>query len=132
MPVRRRRSTLVACLPPAPGPLARVAYSLGERCELEGDIDGAARWFRRAAETGCLDAALRLGDLLGRLADEHGDQTGDSPELLLAEAARWFCEARSATGPDRAVPETIGRVTDMLDRHQRLAARRGREPLAAR
>ncbi|MBC6463354.1 hypothetical protein HKK72_36785 [Actinomadura sp. HBU206391] len=112
--------------------MAQVAYSLGERCEQEGDADGAARWFRRAAEAGCPDAALRLGDLLGRLADERGPATGDSPEFLLAEAARWFCEARSAARPDRGVPEAIGRVTDMLDRHQRLAARRGRERLAAR
>ena len=120
MPVRCGR------FEPPGGSLARVACSLGERCEREGDLDRAVRWFRRAAESGSPEAALRLGSALGRLADERRAETGESPEQLLAEASRWLSEVRYATMPDG-----IELVTDMLNRHQRLAARRGLEPVAA-
>ncbi|MGH3392293.1 MAG: hypothetical protein ACRDOO_25760, partial [Actinomadura sp.] len=108
---------------PAGGSLGLVACSIGERYERAGDLELAARWFRRAAEAGCPEAALRLGDVLGRLADECGVETKDSPERLLAEASRWLSEVRYATMPDG-----IELVTDMLNRHQRIAARRGLEP----
>lgn len=126
MPDRRWRAELTSRPAPAGGSLERVACSLGERCEREGDLELAARWFRRAAETGCAEAALRLGDVLGRLADERPAETKDSPdspEWLLAEASRWLSEVRYA-----AMPDGIELVTDMLNRHQRLAARRGLEP----
>jgi hypothetical protein len=91
----------------------------------EGALGEAVRSFRPAAEAGCPKAALRLGDLLGRLAEEPGRHTRrDSRELLLAEATRWLSMAHSATGPD-----AVALVTDMLNRHQRLAARRGMEPV---
>jgi TPR repeat protein len=109
--------------PAAGGSPGCLAYGLGRLCAAEGDIEEAVRWFRRAAQTGCPEAALPLGELLGRLADEHRAERRDSAELLLAEATRWLCEARSS-----AVPDAIERVTDMLNRHQRLAARRGLKP----
>ena len=123
---RRWRAGLAGHAASAGGSLERVACSIGERFEREGDLELAARWFRRAAEAGCPEAALRLGDVLGRLADERGAETKDSPdspERLLAEASRWLSEVRYATMPDG-----IELVTDMLNRHQRLAARRGLEP----
>ncbi|MCP2339817.1 hypothetical protein [Actinomadura rupiterrae] len=118
MPVRTWR--------PAPAPsagdetFAGVAFGLGATFEQDGDLEQAAAWFRRAAEAGCPDAALRLGDVLGRLADER--RAGDSAEDLLAEATRWLSGA-----PDTTSPDAIGLITDMLNRHQRLAARRGSE-----
>jgi TPR repeat protein len=123
MPDRRWRAEIAGCPAPAGGSLERVACSLGERSEREGDLERAARWYRRAAEAGCAEAALRLGDVLGRLADEGRTETDDSPEQLLAEASRWLSEVRYAARPDG-----IELVTDMLNRHQRLAARRGFEP----
>lgn len=112
---------------PAPGgrrrPYARIAFASGKRCERQGDLEGAARWFRRAAEADLSDAALRLGDVLGRLADQRGGVGGTdgsrSRDRLLAEATRWLSEAHGATHPD-----AIELITDMLNRQQRLAARR--------
>lgn len=96
---------------------AGVALGLGETFEHDGDLEQAASWYRRAAEAGSPFAALRLGDVLGRLADER--RAGDSAEDLLAEATRWLSDA-----PDTTTPDAIGLITDMLNRHQRRAARR--------
>ncbi|RFU39656.1 hypothetical protein DZF91_21145, partial [Actinomadura logoneensis] len=49
---------------------AGVAFGLGATFERDGDLEQAAAWYRRAAEAGSPGAALRLGDVLGRLADE--------------------------------------------------------------
>ncbi|RAY12383.1 hypothetical protein DPM19_24850 [Actinomadura craniellae] len=54
--------------------------------------------------------------MLGRLADDRPE----SSEVLLAEAIRWISRASDATSP-----AAIGLITDTLNRHQRLAARRG-------
>jgi TPR repeat protein len=109
-----------------PRPYARIAFASGKRCERQGDLEGAARWFRRAAEADLSDAALRLGDVLGRLADQRGDAGGTdgsrSRDRLLAEAARWLSEAHGAKDPD-----AIELITDMLNRQQRLAAQRAVE-----
>jgi TPR repeat protein len=94
------------------------------RCEREGDLEGAARWFRRAAEADFPNAALRLGAVLGRLADEHDTKTKRSPEMLLAEATRWLSEVKTS-------PDAVELITDLLNRQQRLAARRALEPLTA-
>lgn len=104
----------------ADGTLADVAYGVGNRCERAGDLERAARWFRRAAEAERPEAALRLGAVLGRLADAR-DPVGSS-EVLLAEATRWLSEASDTTTPD-----AIEVITAMLDRHHRQAARRGVE-----
>ncbi|WP_433326894.1 hypothetical protein [Spirillospora sp. CA-294931] len=103
------------------GEWADIAFGLGELYEHDGDLEQAAEWFRRAAECDRQDAALRLGDVLGRLADQ-GD---GSSEERLAEATRWLSGAQGATGPD-----AIGLITDMLNRHQRQAARRGLDDAA--
>lgn len=107
-------------------PYARIAFASGKRYERQGDLEGAARWFRRAAEADLSDAALRLGDVLGRLADRRGvaDGTAEnrSRDRLLAEATRWLSEAHEAKHPD-----AIELITDMLNRQQRLAARRAVE-----
>jgi TPR repeat protein len=121
-----------------PRPYARIAFASGKRYERQGDLEGAARWFRRAAEADLSDAALRLGDVLGRLADQRGGAEGidgsdgadgtdgtvrtRSRELLLAEATRWLSEAHRSTHPD-----AIELITDMLNRQQRLAAERAVE-----
>ncbi|GAA3951632.1 hypothetical protein GCM10023085_37850 [Actinomadura viridis] len=105
---------------PLDGSWAEIAFGLGLLYEHEDDLDQAARWFRQAAEDDFPGAALRLGAVLGRLADRRG--TGPAEELL-AEASRWLSE-----GLDVTRPGTIGLITDMLDRHQRAAARRGLEP----
>jgi TPR repeat protein len=98
-----------------------AAYELGLWCEREGDLEQAVRWFRRPAEAGHPAAALRLSDVLGRLADGRGARQGvktkQSPDMLVAEATRWLSVVK--TGPD-----AIELVTDMLNRQQRLAARR--------
>lgn len=105
------------------GSLAEFAYRLGEWREREGDLEQAAGWFRRAAEFpggGSRDAELRLGDVLGRLAEQRRAHSGrQSAEGLLAEGSRWLAGAQSA-----ASPAPIELVTDMLNRHQRQAAQR--------
>ncbi|GAA2418248.1 hypothetical protein GCM10010191_31200 [Actinomadura vinacea] len=100
-----------------------IAFGLGMLYESEGDLDRAAGWFRQAAESDRPGAAIRLSAVLARLADRSG--AADSEELL-AEASRWLSEGLDTTRPD-----AIGLITDMLDRHQRAAARRGLEPAAA-
>jgi TPR repeat protein len=119
-----------------PRPYARIAFASGKRYERQGDLEGAARWFRRAAEADLSDAALRLGDVLGRLAVQRGtagDGGADGPrpgsrstDRLMAEATRWLSEAQTARHPD-----AIELITDMLNRQQRLAALRAGEQPAA-
>jgi TPR repeat protein len=108
---------------PSGGSWGEIAFGLGLLYESEGDLDQAARWFRLAAESDRPGAAVRLSAVLNRLADERGDTAS---EELLAEASRWLSEGLDTTRPD-----AIGMITDMLDRHQRAAARRGLEPAAA-
>ncbi|TYK48392.1 SEL1-like repeat protein [Actinomadura decatromicini] len=109
---------------PTDGTWADVAFGLGELYEHEGDLEQAADWYRRAAESGRADAALRLGGVLGRMAD--AGSAADSAEELLAEATRWLSGAHDATTPD-----AIELITDMLNRQLRRAARRGLEPAHA-
>jgi TPR repeat protein len=112
------------------GERARAAYEQGLWHESQGDLDKAARCFRRAAEAGYPGAALRLGDVLVRLADRAsvpaaltraGRKTKPSPEMLLAEASRWLSGVSAS-------PDAISLITDMLNRQQRLAARRAHDP----
>ncbi len=110
-----------------PRPYARIAFASGKRYEQQGDLEGAARWFRQAAEADLSDAALRLGDVLGRLADQRGMDSatdgGRSQDRLMAEATRWLSEAHGSKHPD-----AVELITDMLNRQQRLAAQRTVEP----
>ncbi|MBW8486102.1 hypothetical protein [Actinomadura parmotrematis] len=109
--------------PAAHEPWVDVAFGLGGLYERDGDLAVAAEWYRQAAEEGHAEARLRLGDVLGRLADAQ--RTG-AAEDLLAEAGRWLSGA-----PDPTSPDAIGLLTDLLNRHQRQAARRGLAPAAA-
>lgn len=109
---------------PTDGTWADMAFGLGEVYEREGDLAQAADWYRRAAESGRADAALRLGAVLGLMADAGSD--GESAEDLLAEATRWLSGAHDTTTPD-----AIELITDMLNRQLRQAARRGLEPAPA-
>lgn len=104
------------------GAWAGIAFELGVLYEREDDLEEAARWFRHAAECDLPGAAVRLSAVLSRLADERATGSGE----LLAEASRWLSEGLDATRPD-----SIRLITDMLDRHQRAAARRGLEPAGA-
>jgi TPR repeat protein len=123
-------------------PYARIAFASGKKYEQQGDLEGAARWFRQAAEADLSDAALRLGDVLGRLADQRGADTDAGAaatvsaapvsatsgrarhqDRLMAEATRWLSEAHGSKHPD-----AIELITDMLNRQQRLAAQRAVEP----
>jgi hypothetical protein len=106
------------------GTWADIAFGLGLLYEHEDDLERAARWFREAAEGDRPGAAIRLSAVLGRLADQRASGPA---EPLLAEATRWLSEGLDATRPD-----AIGLITDMLDRHQRAAARRGLEPAGTR
>ncbi|MEV4674701.1 MULTISPECIES: hypothetical protein [Actinomadura] len=109
---------------PTDGTWADVAFGLGEMYEHEGDLEQAAGWYRRAAESGRADAALRLGAVLGRMAD--AGTAGDAAGELIAEAARWLSGALDTTSTD-----AIELITDMLNRQLRQAARRGLEPAPA-
>lgn len=111
---------------PTDGTWAEVAFGLGEMYEREGDLEQAADWYRRAAESGRADAALRLGAVLGELADAGPADDSASAEDLLAEATRWLSGAQDATTPD-----AIELITDTLNRQLRQAARRGLEPTPA-
>lgn len=111
---------------PTDGTWADVALGLGEVFEREGDLEQAVGWYRRAAESGRADAALRLGAVLGRMADAGAADDSSSAEDLLAEATRWLSGAQAATTPD-----AIELITDMLNRQLRQAARRGLEPAPA-
>jgi TPR repeat protein len=97
-------------------PVPDTAYEWGAAYEGAGDLERAARWFRRAAEAGHKEAALRLGAVLGRLAERQGLKAKQSPELL-AEATRWLSGVKAGS-------DSIELITDMLNRQQRLAARR--------
>ncbi|MBB6393146.1 TPR repeat protein [Actinomadura coerulea] len=108
---------------PTDGTWADVAFGLGETYEREGRLEQAADWYRRAAESGSAEAALRLGAVLGRMADAGADQAADE---LLAEATRWLSGAQDATTPD-----AIELITATLNRQMRQAARRGLEPAPA-
>jgi TPR repeat protein len=107
---------------PVAGSQAREAYELGVWCEREGDLECAAHWFRRAAEADFPGAALRLGGVLSRLADERNTKAKQSPEMLMAEASRWLSVVNTS-------PDAVELITDLLNRQQRLAARRAIEPL---
>jgi TPR repeat protein len=111
---------VVRPLPPKDAAWAQIAYGLGEMYEREGNLERAVALFRRAAESDRPDAALRLADLLGQLAERC--EAGPCDQAL-AEGTRWLSGAPAPTTPD-----AIGLITDMLDRHQRRAARRGLEP----
>jgi TPR repeat protein len=93
-------------------------FAYGERCEHKGDLTGAARWYRYAAEGGWPGAALRLAAVLVRIADERPN-FGRDEESLVAEATRWLAKAEHSGDP-----EWTRLVMAMLDRQQRLAARR--------
>ncbi|WP_067461497.1 SEL1-like repeat protein [Actinomadura macra] len=121
MPVRPWSPEDLGC--PTDGSWVDVAFGLGEMYEHENDLESAADWYRRAAESDHAEAALRLGAVLGRMADDH--RADDSAEDLLAEATRWLSGV-----PLAAAPDAIELITDMLNRHQRQAARRGLEPAA--
>ncbi|MFC0041291.1 hypothetical protein [Actinomadura rayongensis] len=114
----------------ADGRYAEAAFRVGEVCERAGDLWTAAQWFREAAEAGRPGARLRLGAVLGRLADSLADRPDagtPDPGVLLAEAARWLTGS-----PEAATPAGIGLITDMLNRQQRQAARRALENAAPR
>lgn len=111
---------------PTDGTWADMAFGLGELYEHENDLEQAADWYRRAAESGRADAALRLGAVLGRMADAGSAGDPVSASDLLAEATRWLSGAQDATTPD-----AIELITDMLNRQLRQAARRGLEPAPA-
>jgi hypothetical protein len=93
-------------------------FAYGERCERKADLTGAARWYRYAAEGAWPGAALRLAAILVRLADECAPFDRDE-ESLVAEATRWLSESEPSGDP-----EWTRLVMAMLDRQQRLAARR--------
>jgi TPR repeat protein len=134
-----------------PRPHARIAFASGKRCARQGDLEGAARWFRRAAEADLSDAALWLGDVLGRLAVQRdvaddgvvGGDVGDGePGIGHAAGAAAGAVDRSPSrcrSRDRLMaeatrwlseahtarhPDAIELITDMLNRQQRLAALR--------
>ncbi len=107
----------------AAGSQARFLYKLGVRAEAEGNMERAAGWFRKAAEAGIPEAALRLGGVLGHLAEQPVGKAKASPEQLLAEASRWASGA--GAGPDKMML-----ITDLLNRQQRLAARRALETVS--
>jgi len=123
MPVRPWQSEPAGCSADE-GSWADVSYGLGLLYEQEDDLESSARWFRQAAECGRPGAAIRLSAVLGRLADERA---AGPARPLLAEATRWLSEGMDTTRPD-----AIGMITDMLDRHQRAAARSALEPAGAR
>jgi hypothetical protein len=101
----------------------RTAYRLGENCERAGDHEGAIIWFRRAAEAGHPEAAMRLCGLLGRIIDAHLDSSRDDGQArridltLMTEAIRWLSCARG-----RSEPQMIELILETLRRQQCLAA----------
>lgn len=111
---------------PTDGTYADLAFGLGEMFEREGDLEQAAAWYRRAARSGRAAAALRLGAVLGELADAGSAGDSAKPGDLLAEATRWLSGAQVAHTPD-----AIELITDTLNRQMRQAARRGLESTPA-
>ncbi|XRQ03888.1 hypothetical protein ACN3XK_45955 [Actinomadura welshii] len=103
-----------------------MAFGLGQMFERGGELQEAADWYRRAARSGRADAALRLGAVLGQMADAGSADDPASAGDLLAEATRWLSGAQDATTPD-----AIELITDTLNRQMRQAARRGLEPTPA-
>jgi hypothetical protein len=101
----------------------RTAYRLGKNCERVGDLEGAITWFRRAAEAGHPEAAMRLCGLLGRIIDANLGGSRDDGQArridraLMTEAIRWLSAARG-----RSEPQMVELILETLQRQQCLAA----------
>jgi len=116
--------------------LERAAYEAACRCEREGDLDSAIRWYYKAAICDFSDAAYRLAMLLEKKADSvirvnyYGDfddgNTEDSVKVyryLVAEAARWYAEAYSVGHVD--APERLENFLRRFKEGLRILAKRG-------
>lgn len=106
--------------------LEQAAYQLARRCDDEGDLAAAARWYRVAAANDFADASLELAKVLDRLAvgqRNHPNAPGsDRTELdLVSDAARWYGAAYAA-----GHPEAADLLDDLIARHDPRRAREGR------
>ena len=96
-----------------------AAYQLGCHYDDQGDLEGAARWYRMAAASDFADAALRLGCVLDMLASQRTATGGPGYSrserealVLVSEAARWYAEAFAA-----GHSEAAERLDGMISRH---------------
>jgi hypothetical protein len=105
--------------------LEQAAYQLARRCDDEGDLAAAARWYRVAAANDFADASLELAKVLDRLAvgqRNHPNAPGsERTELdLVSDAARWYGAAYAA-----GHPEAADLLDDLIARHDPRRAREG-------
>ncbi|RFU43609.1 hypothetical protein DZF91_00260 [Actinomadura logoneensis] len=118
--------------------LEQAAYELGRRCDQAGDLGEAARWYRVAARQDHGDAALRLGEVLGMLAERASRRADGEPSAaartrarrdalhLVTEAAQAFAEAYAAGYPEAA--ELVEELLDLVDRGRPPSQDRGEVP----
>ncbi|HUD38440.1 MAG TPA: hypothetical protein VMR14_16170 [Streptosporangiaceae bacterium] len=108
--------------------LEQAAYHLARRCDDEGDLAAAARWYRVAAANDFADASLELAKVLDRLAAGQRNYPAapgsDRTELdLVSDAARWYGAAYAA-----GHPESADLLDDLIARHDPRRARESRAP----
>jgi hypothetical protein len=106
--------------------LEQAAYELARRCDDEGDLAAAARWYRVAAANDFADASLELAKVLDRLAvgqrNHPNDPGSERTELdLVSDAARWYGAAYAA-----GHPEAADLLDDLIARHDPRRAREAR------
>ncbi|MDV3469691.1 hypothetical protein RZA67_13285 [Stenotrophomonas sp. C3(2023)] len=119
--IQQASQAYVAAIPPNPTALRwqiSIAYVLGRRCQSEGDLESARRWYERVLAQDVLafspllgtkttSAALSLGWLAFSLGDISGArsawQRGIEEARRLAHDSDW----REVVG-DPACPETFG------------------------
>jgi hypothetical protein len=106
--------------------LEEAAYQLARRYADDGNLTGAARWYRVAAARDFSDASLELARVLDRMAGRllHTPVSAASmrEEMdLVSEAARWYGAAYAAGHPEAAelLDELISRHDPARERTER-------------
>lgn len=96
-------------------------YERAERAYAGGDLHAAAEWYRKAAENDFADSALRLANVLERIAEKHlaapvRRAVSDELSRVVEEASRWNIAAYTVgdIGTDEVV-KRLERLMKYLD-----------------
>ena len=89
-------------------------FHRGRKCETEGDLKTAQRWYREAAEAGHRAAAIALGGLLASESiaseDELVDDEWRDKTRELKRAKKWW--QRGVRGLDASSAQELGQLLD--------------------
>jgi hypothetical protein len=98
--------------------LDEAAYQLARQYHADGKLAAAARWYRTAALNDYADAALQLGYVLERLAENYLNGPLSAAVVrdelnLVIDAAQWYADALGAG----YFEEAAERVDRLISRH---------------